>query len=411
MPDFSETRIQFRRGTASEWVASNPVLGSGEPGYDTTNKIFKIGDGSTAWGSLSGVGGSSGGGGVELNNLTSAVVWANVPNANITESSVLQHSGAFRIRESQIVDLRSYLLNTVEDTTPELGGNLNVNTYNIIGSGNINVSGNITSTSGTLSKLSFNTGIADPVLTQGQVSWDSTEGTLNLGITNTHAQHIGEELHYRVRNNSASTLLKGTAVYASGLTDSGSSRIEVLPFTANGSVREVKFMGLVTEDISVGINGYTTHYGHIHALDTRGDATANGTTNKIWATGEPAWAAGDILYAHPTVAGKLTKIEPQHSISVAIILNRHQTQGKLFVRPTSFGHLEDDHDVNISGVAHNDVLVYNSGTSLWENNSDVVLSQTTGITGASGVNNLVIMTSGAYAALGSYDSSTIYFVV
>jgi hypothetical protein len=57
MPDFSDTRIQFRRGTASEWVAANPVLGSGEPGYDTTNKIFKIGDGTANWGSLSGISG------------------------------------------------------------------------------------------------------------------------------------------------------------------------------------------------------------------------------------------------------------------------------------------------------------------------------------------------------------------
>jgi hypothetical protein len=54
MTDFSKTRIQFRRGTSSQWSTSNPVLGSGEPGYDTTNKIFKIGDGINAWGSLSG---------------------------------------------------------------------------------------------------------------------------------------------------------------------------------------------------------------------------------------------------------------------------------------------------------------------------------------------------------------------
>lgn len=45
----------------------------------------------------------------ELNDLTGNVTWANVPDANITESSVVQHSGAIRITESQIVDLQSYL--------------------------------------------------------------------------------------------------------------------------------------------------------------------------------------------------------------------------------------------------------------------------------------------------------------
>ena len=50
-----------------------------------------------------------GGGGAELNDLTSVVTWANVPDANITESSVIQHSGALRLTESQIVDFGDYV--------------------------------------------------------------------------------------------------------------------------------------------------------------------------------------------------------------------------------------------------------------------------------------------------------------
>ena len=46
------TTIQIRKGTATEWSSPNPVLGSGEPGFDTTNNLLKIGDGSTAWNSL-----------------------------------------------------------------------------------------------------------------------------------------------------------------------------------------------------------------------------------------------------------------------------------------------------------------------------------------------------------------------
>jgi hypothetical protein len=108
MEDFSDTRIQVRRGTASEWSAKNPILGDGEPGYDLTNKIFKVGDGITRWASLSGISGG-GSGGIEINDLSSAVTWANVPDANITESSVVQHSGALSLTESQIVDLGDYI--------------------------------------------------------------------------------------------------------------------------------------------------------------------------------------------------------------------------------------------------------------------------------------------------------------
>src|SRR6056300_1399229 len=45
----------------------------------------------------------------EVNDLTSSVTWANVPDANITESSVTQHQAALSITESQISDLQSYL--------------------------------------------------------------------------------------------------------------------------------------------------------------------------------------------------------------------------------------------------------------------------------------------------------------
>lgn len=45
----------------------------------------------------------------ESNDLTSAVTWANVPNANITQGSVTQHQAALSITESQISDLQSYL--------------------------------------------------------------------------------------------------------------------------------------------------------------------------------------------------------------------------------------------------------------------------------------------------------------
>lgn len=45
-------RQNERTDTAANWSSSNPVLLNGEVGYDTTNKIFKIGDGSTAWNSI-----------------------------------------------------------------------------------------------------------------------------------------------------------------------------------------------------------------------------------------------------------------------------------------------------------------------------------------------------------------------
>lgn len=50
----------------------------------------------------------------ETNDLTSSVTWANVPDANITESSVTQHEAALSITESQISDLSHYTNSDVD---------------------------------------------------------------------------------------------------------------------------------------------------------------------------------------------------------------------------------------------------------------------------------------------------------
>jgi hypothetical protein len=106
----------------------------------------------------------------ETNDLSSAVTWANVPDVNITQSSVTQHQGALSITQSQISDLSHYtdsdvdahlnqsnptagyvlswngsdyawvaqsasgggtMSNLVEDTSPQLGGTLDANGNNI----------------------------------------------------------------------------------------------------------------------------------------------------------------------------------------------------------------------------------------------------------------------------------------
>jgi len=44
-----KTIIQWRRDTAANWTATNPVLAAGEAGYDTTINQFKIGNGTSTW--------------------------------------------------------------------------------------------------------------------------------------------------------------------------------------------------------------------------------------------------------------------------------------------------------------------------------------------------------------------------
>ena len=45
-------QIQLRKGTAAQWTSVNPILASGEIGYETDTLKQKIGDGTTAWTAL-----------------------------------------------------------------------------------------------------------------------------------------------------------------------------------------------------------------------------------------------------------------------------------------------------------------------------------------------------------------------
>ena len=171
-----------------------------------------------------------------------------------------------------------------------------------------------------------------------------------------------------MRNETGGVLYKGQVVYESGVHANGI----ILPglYSANGTIREVRFMGFMLENLNNNNNGYAIQFGHIKEIDTRGSVASN------IAVGDETWADGDTLYVHPTVPGKLTNVEPKHAIIAAIILDA-ANNGSIFVRPISYGHLSDNHDVDVSGLFDNNLLVWNSGADYWEPTTSMTFDGTT----------------------------------
>lgn len=163
---------------------------------------------------------------------------------------------------------------------------------------------------------------------EGTLTWNDSDRTLNLEQGGVSLQ-LGQEMHMMVRNSSGSTIGNGTFLGFSGVTV-GSNRVMVAPFNA-GTMNANHLVGFATEDISNGINGFATTFGYVRELDTRGTYASN------MAVGDEDWSVGDILYPHPTVAGKLTNVEPTTGFkaSVAVVTNRHQSSGEIFVRVTA----------------------------------------------------------------------------
>jgi hypothetical protein len=52
MPNTAEVQIQVRKGTAAQWSTANPVLLTGEIGWETDTNYWKFGDGTTAYNDL-----------------------------------------------------------------------------------------------------------------------------------------------------------------------------------------------------------------------------------------------------------------------------------------------------------------------------------------------------------------------
>jgi hypothetical protein len=48
----ANVKFRLRRATANEWATTTTILLDGEPGFDTTNNILKIGNAGRTWAEL-----------------------------------------------------------------------------------------------------------------------------------------------------------------------------------------------------------------------------------------------------------------------------------------------------------------------------------------------------------------------
>jgi len=237
----------------------------------------------------------------ETNDLTASVTWANVPDANITTSSVEQHQGNLAIAYSQLTatptTLSGYgitdgytdadvdthlntstattsqllswtgtdydwvspsvggLNNVVEDTTPQLGGDLDLNGNDITGTGNINV--------------------------------DTITGTEIIGL------HNGPMVFDAIARGTA--IVKGQVVYISGI--SGNTP-EVQLARAN-STSTMPGFGVAEDDIAQDATGKIVSFGQLEGTDVAD-----------WGETGITFILGDVLYVSQSEAGKLTNVAP-----------------------------------------------------------------------------------------------------
>lgn len=126
--------------------------------------------------------------------------------------------------------------------------------------------------------------------TAGQSIVTDAAGNLSFGTSSS-----AETLSFTVKNNSGSTLVKGTAVYVSGL---NGNTPEVSPARANSGSTMPAF-GLVTADIADTADGEVTTFGSLRGLDV-----------SVFGETGITFALGDTIYISASEAGKLTNVAP-----------------------------------------------------------------------------------------------------
>ena len=172
----------------------------------------------------------------------------------------------------------------------------------------------------------------------------------------TNFQMIGiapNQMFAYVTNADSVTINKGQPVYAFG---AAGDRMSVKLAYNTSDATSAKTVGLVfSSSIAPNGTGFIITQGVIQNLNLA------------------AYSAGDTLYLGAT-AGTLTKVKPyapNHLVYIGIVERANAGNGQIYVRVQNGYELDELHDVyiNPATLADNNVIQYDSATSLWKNES------------------------------------------
>lgn len=245
-----------------------------------------------------------------------------------------------------------------------IGNNLLATNSSVIhNTGNESISGTKTFTSPvTVSNTHFQTDTAYTVPnTTGAFGYSSNENALTY-FNGTAFVHIGQELVVRVRNNTGSTIAAGKAVYINGALGNRPT----VDLASNTTITSLDTIGVAAQDIPNNTDGYIVESGLAHDFDTSG-----------FSDGDSLWlgTAGNIVNVRP--------VDPTRQIRIGYCIRSHVSLGKILVRVSPTGTLDELINVSVSGASNGDILQYNG--SVWRNVSSSTISGNSSSTAASGI--------------------------
>lgn len=194
----------------------------------------------------------------------------------------------------------------------------------------------------------FDTANPEAALSVGGATWNNTKGTLNL--------HVKEGVYYRVNQQTffygkaTEAISKGQVVMFAGVQGSF-VLLAKADMNAAGFIPEY-VIGVAAEDFTTNEFGHVIEFGELIGFDTTD------------------FEDGDLLYLDPATPGGYVTTEPDssdgHSILIAAVINtQNATSGGVIVRPSHKVGIDELHDVDVTGKAAGDMLVYDDVAEKW----------------------------------------------
>lgn len=194
---------------------------------------------------------------------------------------------------------------------------------------------------------------------EGELAWNSTDGTIQLGmIGGNFATNIGRDVILKVFNAESTTIPKGSIVYLYG---AQGDRPSVKLASNSSETTSSKTLGITAEAIASSSDGLIVTQGMLSGLSL-------GSYNP-----------GDVLWLGST-AGSFTATKPSapnHMVFIGVVAKANNGNGMVYIKPQNGYELEELHNVQISSVANNDVLKYDSSSSTWKNTDTLSLDSLT----------------------------------
>lgn len=242
--------------------------------------------------------------------------------------------------------------------------------------------------------------ITQPVA--GRLSWNNTDGTLDLGLKGSNVTlQIGQENVVRVVNKTGANLLEADffAVRLRTVAEGGAQgqRLAVKLAQGDNDLDSATTIGLVTENITDNQEGFITVFGNVSEINTTGAKSYGGTET---------WVDGDILYLSPYYPGYLTNVKPiapNHMVVIGYVVYAHANHGKIFVKVDNGYEIDELHNVRINtgSLTSGNLLVYSS--SVWINTNQLTGSY--GLTGSLTATSITSSFTGSLIGTASFATS------